>query len=122
MRYTPHLLEREAVQINVNQALMRHIMPKYGLVESDFREKHCWIDHGLHVPSKGLGEDGRCYPDDRIFYTWGRYEKLEDGVPKDTYPKIFLQVTVGEDFSCSVEEIERGVFDTAFAFYRQQEN
>jgi hypothetical protein len=123
MKGTSHLLEREDVNIKVNQVAILHMMEKYNLAFLDFKAKHCWINQGLNIPSKGVYRDGkelRRYADDRIFYTWARYEKLETGVPEDSYPKIFFQITVGEDLFCAIEEIERGVYDTAFAIYSQQ--
>lgn len=71
MKRIPRLLEREDVNIKVNQASIRFVMAKQGVIESDFIEHHGWIHEGLKIPSKGLDKDGRYYGDDRIFYGWG---------------------------------------------------
>jgi len=119
MKYKPRLLELDNVQVKVNQIAILFVMKKQGVTIDNFKEHHGWVHQGLNIPSKGLDKDYRCYKDDRIFYTWGRYEERESA--KDAYPNVFLQVTVNEDLSCMVEEIKQGVYDTAFALYRQQE-
>jgi hypothetical protein len=110
-QHQPTLLEFEDVGTKANQAAILHIMAKYGLKLGDFKSSHRWINQGLNIPSMG----GYGFAEDRVFYAWGRYERFN--APKDTHPRHYLKITVAVDHSCSVEDVERGVYDEAFTRY-----
>src|SRR5262249_44414445 len=79
MKRQPALLEYEDVTTRANQAAILFVMAKYGLKTEDFSSKNCWIHEGLNVPSMGIYKDGnesRRHEEDRVLYSWGRYELL----------------------------------------------